>query len=136
MSRTWSVLIWLLAVVWLPGTLHCSMESAGVFVAIVDHCCAEEATAEQEADGTSETGAACTALEAEFLQQGGDAAKVPAPVLMALLYEWLSPSDPAEEPVAGTAVSPATTDSPPELSGTWSFVRRAAGSPRAPSIPV
>jgi hypothetical protein len=110
---------------WLPATLHCDLEAAGLEIAFVCHdhevpvapvspCAADACHAIEDA--------AYTAIVLNKFV--GEAALT----VIALLPE------PVEVPAA--AISPERTDVPRELGRAWQFRTRAAPPVRAPSAAV
>ncbi len=127
MSRLFKTIALLLLAVWLPATLHCSLEAVGL---------------ELEChDGPADVGAhACHADACEVVEDGSYAKsvitlRVPPPALAedlgALLLMMVRPVLIAEPDVR--------PDDPPRvmaLQRTWSFDRRAALPARAPDRAV
>lgn len=111
---------------WLPTTLHCALEAAGV--AFGDSCCAEDASAEGcEVDG-------CQTVEGEFRLSTPVQLTAPAPMAAAsfLLCPRLVPAiPPAPPPVTGVITA---AEAPREFIRAWCFALRAAPAPRAPSV--
>lgn len=125
MRRRRSLTAWLLLALWLPATLHCALETAGVDIAFLchDHD-ANESPAEHCADDS------CHALEGSALAAFTFTKLVGATIfsVVALLPE------PIEVPSA--SVRPERTDVPRELQRSWQFYTRAAPPSRAPSVGV
>lgn len=118
-----SIVAALLLAVWLPATLHCAMESAGVLTSHSTACCSDGQTCADDNCGVLETGA---------YRSGGASAQVAAPDLLAcvcLLCPPLVPIATSESPLA-----PSVVDRPLDWVPVWRFVQRAAPSPRAPSL--
>ena len=125
MSRLVRLLLLTLVAAWLPVTLHCSLEAAGVFAA-ADDCC----TAEPSASAGDCKDDACPTVENALYKESSHALTVAAPEL-ARCFVCL------ELPAPGSqlqALSPARHAPPPELRVTWQFVTRAAPPARAPSL--
>ena len=116
----------LLTVVWLPAAQHCELEALGwLSEAEADEsCCTPTAGCEQDA---------CDLVENGGYQPSLHTVKVGAPALFAL-PGW----------VTAAVVSPALTldqaggqdhgDERTDWVPAWQFVRRAAPSPRAPTV--
>lgn len=125
--RVFSLVACLLAAIWLPATLHCGLESAGLW----HHEHSEDATAVGCAEACDND--ACAMLEEGDFKNPSGILKVPAPVF-ALTVSAL------HEVVISTqhAFSPPQLeegrDPPPELTRTWQFAARMALLPGAPSI--
>lgn len=125
MQRLARVLVWLTAAFWLPATLHCAIDQAGLFEASPT-CCDHDSDRMPEDRACGER---CVVLEGG-VKVSTDHASVPAPNLLAVV-DWLAASElQAREAPAQPAGTP---ESPPELARTWQFVARAALPPRAPS---
>lgn len=109
--------------VWLPATLHCALEAAGLDAWFGCH---EEAA--HDADHCTDD--ACHAIEGFAYKPDAAAVRVPppAPALLCHCLLCLAPS------LALPATEPATpAPEPPALARSWQFVRRAAPPARAPS---
>jgi hypothetical protein len=119
----------LLATIWLPATLHCGLEAAGM-LEHADACCHDEHAASKE---PAHCGADnCGVVESGDYQPAHSLLKISAPVAVldfSSLVEVLSPV--VIEP---EIVAPIEAESPLEIRRTWQFVARAAPSPRAPSF--
>lgn len=115
----------LLLALWLPATQHCALEAAG----LLDHEC-EAASAQPEHCDAD----ACKTIESgNFVKQLGVPRITAAPD--ALFIATILISSVPEPGTEAAAILPHA--SPPGLVAlhrTWSFVRRAALSPRAPSL--
>lgn len=126
--RIFSLIACVLAVLWLPATLHCGLESAGLL--------AHEHEAGAVESGCAET---CHNDSCAMVEEGGYKAStrslsVPVPLLATLWLERLiAPPAATQSP---PVVSPETTDSPPELVRTWQFTARTALLPGAPWVLV
>jgi hypothetical protein len=120
-----------LALVWLPATLHCGLETAGV-LGQADGCCHQEDAVPVGGEGAHCGQGVCGVVESGDYQAAQNFLKVPAPsaVLFVFCLIELAPElIPVPEIVASVDV-----ESPPEIRRTWHFVARAALSPRAPSF--
>lgn len=114
-----------LVALWLPATLHCDLEAAGLEIGVLchDHDTPEAAAAHCSDD-------ACHAIE--------DAAYTA--VVLTKLVGVISFSvlallpEPPDLPAA--TLSPASTDVPLEVPRSWQFTTRAAPPARAPSVAV
>ena len=118
MRRLRSITACLLLALWLPATLHCSLEQVGVFgeqVACANDCANDH----------------CAVLEDGLFKPTTVAVKVPAPSLLVCLCCLIEITP---ETIIVPLVSPERTDSPPELARTWQFALRAAPLPGAPSL--
>jgi hypothetical protein len=126
MRRLFPFIACLLAVLWLPATVHCGLEMAGLLahehgVETADIGCAESC----ETDS-------CSGVEDGEFKNASDLLKIAAPTLSVCalhLISALAESAVVEMP----AVSPDKTDSPPELARTWQFTARMALLPGAPA---
>ncbi|MET0262076.1 MAG: hypothetical protein ABW223_04210 [Rariglobus sp.] len=125
MRRLFSSIVWLLAVLWLPATMHCGLEAAGVFDhghADTDHGCAVACSAD-----------ACANVEDGNYKTPSGALKIPAPVLTLCVFQLIDLL-PENRDVVMVTVSPERSDPPPELACTWQFTARTALLPGAPSF--
>lgn len=110
----------LLATLWLPATLHCALEEAGVIGAACDV---------EEADPCAQD--SCTTVEATHYKSSDLLAAVSAPTLFVCLdLAELIPTETIIVPL----VSPERSDCPLEVPRTWHFATRAALPARAPSL--
>ncbi len=130
MRRLLPFIACLLAVLWLPATLHCGLETAGLLL-------------HEHGIESADTGCAtacendsCTLVEEGAFKNATGVTKVSAPVLALCVTQLvlISAASAAVEPLS--SVSPDTTDSPPELARTWQFIARTALLPGAPSHSV
>src|SRR5215204_2298469 len=76
MSRLARMLLLTLVAAWLPVTLHCRLEAAGLFEAH-DACCATEQAAAPSSDCKDD---ACPTVEDALYKESAQALKVTAPV--------------------------------------------------------
>ena len=119
-----------LAVLWLPATLHCGLEASGLLEKSEAGCCAhDESGDEQTAD--CEQGA-CELVESGDYQPAWNLLKVSAPVAVDGFVWLMEIAVEAMQPPEGDA--PPRAESPPELRRTWQFLARAALLPGAPSL--
>jgi hypothetical protein len=125
--RAFSIVACLLAVLWLPATLHCGLEAAG----FLDQHAHEETTASDSDCGDTCANDSCAAVEDGAYKRSSELISLPAPVLTACQTCAAPPPQKSNPP---TSISPETTDSPPELARTWQFTARMAFQPGAPSI--
>jgi hypothetical protein len=127
MRRLLPFIACLLAVLWLPATMHCGLETAGLLL-------------HEHGLESADTGCAtacendnCALLEDGAFKNATHLVKASAPVLALCVTQLVlipAASDVAE-PLA--SVSPDTSDTPPELARTWQFIVRTALLPGAPS---
>ena len=128
-SRLKTGLTLLLAVLWLPMTVHCQLESIGGFEFL--SCCIHSEAAQDSAhhDADCQTDS-CATVEAGHYRHE-DSQHTPMQLVLALiLTDWL----PGEllPPVSVATVS--VSSAPPELPKVWQFSCRTALPPRAPSL--
>lgn len=117
-----------LALLWLPATLHCGLEAAGV-IAMTDSCCGHDDS------GAAQSGCAadsCHLVEGGEYQSQGIVVKVAAPALQDYAVCLLTIA-PVLVPEPEIAVAE-TVESPREITRTWHFVSRAALPPGAPFL--
>ena len=123
MRRLRAVVAIALLALWLPATLHCELETLGVFAAC-EHCHddADGATEESGADG-------CATVE-----NGGyriDAFVLKAPEAPFLLVLFVVPPPDGEARSTGDWDA---TAAPLHVRRTWQFAARAAPPSRAPAL--
>jgi hypothetical protein len=108
---------------WLPATLHCAVEAAGVYLEFVCHDHETQAVSENHCADDS-----CHAIEGASFTVFSltKLVGIAALSVVALLAE------PLEFPPDG--VRPERTDVPRELQRSWQFSTRAAPPARAPSV--
>lgn len=123
MNRLTRIVALLLLALWLPATLHCDLEAAGVAPASV--VCQDEHA--PDSHGTDN----CALVENGTFKASSTLLKVSAPALLACRLCCLAALLPP--PVFVPLVSPERTDSPPELVRVWHFDHRAALPSRAPT---
>jgi hypothetical protein len=120
-----------LLTLWVPALLHCRLEAAGMLFA--EDCC--ESSSRSHAATKAPTGCvddACETAEGEFTKPTANDVGVTAPVLLpALVWDLLVATTLFDGPPCGV-IAPTST-APPEIRRTWTFVTRAAPTPRAPS---
>lgn len=116
------VLAILLLAVWLPATLHCDLEAAGLIgTQCVDDCGRNEGAN----DG-------CDLVEKGLYKSSVDFVKISAPELLHCAFSFVSC---LELEVDATTLSSAEFVSETQtLRCTWQFVQRAAPPCRAPSL--
>lgn len=121
----------LLLALWLPATLHGSLETAGILAPHTDchhsgNCDSEnqDANCHSESHGSIDEGS----YKPSFANAN---VKAPAPIL-SVLTTLNDLTEITPQTIIVGMISPARTDAPPELAPTWQFITRAAPSPRAP----
>lgn len=119
--------VWVMVALWLPATLHCAIDRAGMFES-QPACCDEHANQIPDAEDCAER---CDLLNGGTPNLANDVVKVSAPVLLTCLSCLV---ERAREPVFVPLLSPVSAESPPEWVRTWQFVERAAWPARAPSF--
>lgn len=119
-SRLRFIFALLLATLWLPATLHCALEEAGLI---------GEACTVDKSDVCAND--SCATVEATHYKSPDLLAVVLAPTLFVCLdLAELNPTEAIIVPL----VSPERSDCPLEVPRTWHFVARAALPARAPSL--
>ncbi len=126
-TRFARMLVLLLVAAWLPVTLHCRLEAAGIYEA--EDCCASEQPAEPAGDCKDD---ACPTVEEALYKEASQGLKVATPTLVECLFRLVTFS-PAPSPVE-PALSPERHAPPLELKVGWQFVTRAAPPARAPAL--
>ena len=123
MLRLTKYVAMLLLALWLPATLHCALESAGLISA-----------GPMRVDGTNDhcAGDNCTQLEDSLFKHKVDELQAVAPDLVccACCFCLQLPTV-----AAADEAFVARPDRPLNWVTAWHFTRRAAPSPRAPSLP-
>jgi hypothetical protein len=117
---------------WLPATLHCDLEAAGLDTLF--HCLTEHHVSTDGAHAES-TRDACDIVETGAFQPAADTATLPPPALHALLLDlvFVPTVLPLTPPAHGLCEQ---VSAPPEVARTWHFVVRAAPPARAPSAAI
>ncbi len=116
-----------LALLWLPATLHCALETAGCFEApACDEQTADSQASKSESCATDD----CDRVESGFYKATLGSLTLPAPTLQLCLDCFRAA--PAET-LFIPRIAPERIKLPLEFSPTWQFVVRAAPQPRAPS---
>lgn len=128
-QRVKTVIALLLLSLWLPCTVHCQAEALGWLGS--DSTCCEQSHQDAPAKSDCSECAACSAVESGgfSLPQKVSFAEVLLAVTLHLAPDLL---DPIREPVVLTRPAPDST--PQFLSQSWTFDRRVALAPRAPSF--
>jgi len=130
-QRLRRILALALVALWLPATLHCALEAAGLddfFHCVNDlHApCDHSSPADLPVD-------ACNVIEDASFKPASDTAVLPPPSFCACLLCFVVPS-----PVLALSSPPsgltARIEPPPEVARTWHFTARAAPPSRAPSL--
>lgn len=128
-QRVKTVIALLLLSLWLPCTMHCQAEALGWLGG--DSTCCEQGHKDASSKPDCSECAACNSVES-----GGYSLpqKVSFVEVLLVVAVHLAPDllDPAREPVVLTLPAPDST--PQFLCQSWTFDRRAALSPRAPSF--
>ncbi len=122
----------LLVSLWLPATLHCDLEAAGLDTLFP---CADDAAAQTGTccKGDAAARDACDLVEGAAFKPAPNTATLPPPVLRSdLLTLLLTPPPSLDVEVVPAAVTDRSV-APPEVARTWHFVARAAPPSRAPS---
>jgi hypothetical protein len=133
-SRLRHIFALALAALWLPATLHCDLEAAGLddlFHCLVDH----HSTIDLDGSHTPSRDA-CDVVEGTALRLVTDTALVAPPALHALsacLLSFVAP-DPALVLTPPPSGLTDRIEPPPEVARTWHFTARAALPSRAPSL--
>jgi hypothetical protein len=119
----------LLLLIWLPCTMHCQAEALGWLGG--DSTCCEQGHGNTSAKPDCSDCAVCSAVES-----GGYSLpqKVSFIEVLLVVVVHFAPDllDPIREPAVLTL--PASDSTPQFLSQSWTFDRRAAPAPRAPSF--
>ena len=130
MRRLLSFIACLLAVLWLPATVHCELDAAGLLL----HEHGSESTDTDCATACEIDN--CAVVEDGEFKNATHVAKAAAPVLALCVTQIVVVPAASEATELFASVSPDTSDSPPELARTWQFISRTALLPGAPSYSV
>jgi hypothetical protein len=129
MSRLVRLAVLLLAAIWLPVTMHCQIEAAGLLQPHDE--CAQELSSQSNDTGCKDD--ACPTVEDALFRESGALPLLFAPAdahstarLLALLAEGREWSEPV--------LSVARQAPPAELVTSWQFHTRAAPPARAPGF--
>ncbi len=117
-----------LLALWLPATLHCDLEAAGL--GPLFHC-ADGHGADEHDDGASRD--ACDLLESGTFKLAANTAVLPPPALCSCLLCLVAPLPTITLTPTPTGVTDRIA-APPEVARTWHFLVRAALPSRAPSL--
>ncbi len=125
MARLPRISLYLLVILWLPVTLHCRLEAAGLFAPHDD--CAELQAAHTGSDCKDDS---CPLVEDALYKESTQGPLFIAPDVsdLIVLLELPAPCS------LLCTLSPERHAPPPELRVTWQFVARAAPPARAPSL--
>jgi hypothetical protein len=115
---------------WLVATQHCGLESAGFFAA--HHEEGEGAGCCSSAEGCATDG--CAVVEDGAYRLGNSAPVIASPLLSACLCSVVWSLDVPERELRADVSLHGPLERPRDWLPTWQFVRRAAPSPRAPSL--
>jgi hypothetical protein len=129
-NRLKTILTLLLALFWLPVTMHCGLESLpGIeFLSCCPHDDAASQPAPAHQDNDCETDA-CATVESGLYKQEDSTQSVSVPLLALAAWMWA-----AELPADSTPDFSPASSAPPELPRRWQFSYRTALPPRAPSL--
>jgi hypothetical protein len=126
-TRLVRFMLFTLVAVWLPVTLHCKLEAAGLFD-LHDACAMEAAASVPGSDCRDD---ACPTVEDALYKETAQSLTVAAPsdtLVFACLALFAFDSDPRFE----STLSPSRHAPPRELQVAWQFLSRAAPLARAP----
>ena len=118
------MLAFALMALWLPATLHCQFEAAGLdelFSCEGEHC-------KSDAEPPRDT---CDVVESPWIKPGLNNIALAAPAFCACIRCFLL--EPPELPMDALPGLNETLEAPAELTHTWHFLARAALPARAPS---
>jgi hypothetical protein len=119
------VMATMLALLWLPVTSHCLLETAEIIHH--DHCC-EQPFGTGHSHGHDAADGTCQVESRQMPGQKHEVLKTVVLIAVLSLNGFDFPNQPAVQGIVFDGVAP------PELVSSWQFVCRAAVSPRAPSI--
>jgi len=117
----------LLLALWVPVTMHCTLENVPGF-SFFQYCCGGDETPPVPGDCEDDT---CGTVESGLYKLEEDPAITPALTSLLVVVAWNS----VTEPPADTApLFASSSPAPPELPKVWQFFHRTALPPRAPSV--
>ena len=128
MSRLARLMLFTLVALWLPVTLHCRLEAAGLHD--TDDCCAGEQAADVAGDCKDD---ACPTVEDTLFKESSQALQVAAPSATDC-FACLALVALERDLRAAPTLSPPRHGPPFELKVAWQFLSRAAPPARAPSL--
>jgi hypothetical protein len=116
-----------LLALWVPATMHCTLETVPGF-SFLQHCCGGDEVPQEPSDCAADF---CTAIESGLYKI--EHHPTVAPVLPALVAfaAWVQVAEPLLD--STPCFAPASS-APPELPRFWQFHYRTALPPRAPSL--
>jgi hypothetical protein len=124
-SRCIKCIALLLLVLWVPVSMHCTLETMPPFSFL--QCCCGEAEGQQQAGDCEED--VCGAVESGFYKIEDNPTLAPDLAMMLVLAtDWV-----AEALSAPPSQIEVPSAAPPELPRVWQFSYRTALPPRAPS---
>lgn len=125
MQRLIKITSFLLLAIWLPATMHCDLEAAGLADSHQSDCCSSDTDCKADL---------CASIESSLIRESAPTLNLTAPAVsgsflfFATLLPWTSTILP--EPV----LSPRHQAPPLEIKTGWQFLTRAALPSRAPSL--
>lgn len=127
MFRVRRIIAFALLALWLPATMHCALEAAGINSAAP---CTEGCRSTDHHDVPRD---ACDVVESGAFKPAADTATILPPALLAcrLCFVFLTAPTASLPPPVGVSDR---IVSPPEVARTWHFTARAALPARAPSF--
>jgi len=127
--RFWgNIIAVVLLTIWLPATQHCGLENAGLIAADASATCCESAAAAHSCAHD-----ACQTVEDGLAKPALTSLKISAPRLLACVA-FLCPRLLTADVPAGAPRASFLAARPRDWVPGWHFARRAAPSPRAPSL--
>jgi hypothetical protein len=115
-----------LALFWVPATGHCLIETLGLEIASCIESCHDKGPVGATHDG-------CDVVESGLYKSGANTIKV-APSVVTLCACLICLHTPELDIESGPGVATVDTVRPRDWVPAWHFERRAALSPRAPSL--
>ena len=120
-----------LVALWLPATLHCDLEAAGLDELF--HCTVDHHTSADHHAPADATRDACDIVEGAAVKLTAGTAVLLPPSRFACLLSFAVPLPPLDSTPPDTGLSE-RVEPPPEVARTWHFTARAALPARAPSL--
>lgn len=124
MQRLIKIASFLLLAIWLPATLHCNLEAAGL---AETHCTSSAADDDCKTD-------ICATIESALIKESAPVFNLAAPVACDHLLCLATFLTVACERDASPVLSSVSHAPPLEITAGWHFITRAAPLSRAPSL--
>lgn len=125
MQRLIKIASFLLLAIWLPATLHCDLEAAGLTAPHQEECCATDNDCKADL---------CANIESSLIRETAPTLNLAAPVSCDHLFCLVTLLTVACDREATASLAIVTHAPPLEITAGWQFLTRAAPPSRAPSL--